>query len=395
MIRRGLILVLAALLLSGCWSRVEVNDLAIVAMMAVDRTPDGEMAIWLQVVIPAMVGGVPGEGGGKAEGPAFVTLHSTGRTILEAAKLLQLELPRRIFWAHTRVILIGENLAREGVQPALDFLTRHRELRLTNYVLAVKGSIEEVMSTQPDLEKLPVEYVREISRSRIGTVITLGDLARNLAEEGVEPTMCVVVLSPPPPGAPRGQKTALKLIGTALFKSDKLVGFMDETATRGLLWLRGQTHLGMVTVEVPKARGGISLEWVRTKVERTARLEGRRATVRVKATVEVDVGEEQAKLDLSDPNVMGLVEKEMNKAIKARMELALEKMRELNADSAGLGDVIRRQLPAVWNRLRKNWGKKGFQQIEVVIEVDAKVRRTGLGGKPKGVPRDELIKGDE
>lgn len=393
MIRQVLIAVLAALTLSGCWSRVEVNDLAIVSMMAVDRTEDGKTELWLHVVIPARAGGAPGEQGGRAPGRGFITLRSTGQTILEAAKVLQTELPRRIFWAHTRVILIGESLARDGVRPALDFLTRHRELRLTNYVLVARGDLAEIMSTSTDLEKLPVEYIREISRSRIGTVVTLGDWARDLASEGADPTMGVVEVSPPPPGAVQGQMSALKLSGTALFKDDKLAGFIDETATRGLLWLRGEMHLGIVTVEVPKAAGKISLEWVRTSVNRTAQLEGGAVGVRVQARVEADVTEEQAKLDLSDPAVMKLIEQQMSKAVKARMEEALKELRDLNTDSAGLGEVIHRQLPGAWKRLKKNWAKEGFQQVKVAVEVDAKVRRTGLSGKPKGLTDEELIRG--
>jgi spore germination protein KC len=387
---------LVAMTLSGCWSRIEVNDLAIVSMMAVDKTADGNMELWLDVVIPGRAGGSPGEGGStRGEGHTFIMLRASGKTILEASRQLQAELPRRIFWAHTRVILIGENLAREGLQPAIDFLTRHRELRLTNYVLVVRGSPDEVMSAQPDLEKLPVEYVREISRSRIGTVVTLGDWVRDLAEEGAEPTMGVVELSPPPPGAPRSQRAGLKLTGTALFKSDKLVGFLDDQDTRGLLWLRGEMHLGMATVTVPKVPGNITVEWVRTTVERSARLERGRVTIRLKANVEGDVSEEQAPLDLSEPKMMGLIEAEMNKAIKDRMEDALGKIRDLKTDSAGLGEVVHRQLPAAWKQLKPNWGQSGIQQTKVVIEVDAKIRRTGLSSKPKGIKEQDLIKGEK
>ncbi|HWI53988.1 MAG TPA: Ger(x)C family spore germination protein, partial [Symbiobacteriaceae bacterium] len=121
----------ALLLLTGCWSRVEVNDLAIVSLVGIDRTPEGEIELWINVVVPARAGGAPGAGAPTGQpGNPFIMLNARGKTILHAATRLQRQLPRRLFWAHARVILLGERLARDGSLPAVDFLTRHRELRL-------------------------------------------------------------------------------------------------------------------------------------------------------------------------------------------------------------------------------------------------------------------------
>ncbi|HLO01927.1 MAG TPA: hypothetical protein VK191_02340, partial [Symbiobacteriaceae bacterium] len=157
MIRRAITLLLILTLglpLPGCWSRIEVNDLAVVSMMAIDKAEDGTLQIWLQVVAPSHAGGAAGvPGGSRGQGAPFITLTGKGRTVLDAARHIQTRLSRRIFWAHARVILIGERLAREGVRPAMDFLLRHRELRLDNYILMVKGSVANLMGTQLDLEK--------------------------------------------------------------------------------------------------------------------------------------------------------------------------------------------------------------------------------------------------
>lgn len=379
---------IAAVLLSGCWGRREVNDLAIVSMMGLNRTDEGDLEIFANVIIPARAGRSRGQDSGSPGGDrAMIMLRGTGRTVLEAAKKMQMELPRRLFWAHVRVVLIGENLAEKGLVPAIDFLIRHREIRLTNYILVAKGDLAQVMAAQTDLEPLPVEYFREISRSRIGTSITVGDWARDLAAPGAEPTMGVVELSQPPPGAPPAQKAAPKLVGTALFRGDRLIGYVGEDITRGLLWLRAETHNGMMAVVTPGASGATSIEWVRSRVERRARLERGKVVIRIRTLVEGDVNEEQAMLDLSDPKAIALVEKEFSRGIKMRMEAALAHMRKLKTDSAGLGEVIHRQLPSVWKRLKPNWQDQGLNQVKVVIEVDAKVRRTGLSSEPTGLEK--------
>src|SRR4051812_18944723 len=108
MIKRSIawgLLVTIPFLLTGCWSRVEVNDLAIVSMMAIDQAEDGNLRLWLHVVVPAKAGGPPGASPGGGGGLPFITLSATGRSILEASKQIQIQTSRRLFWAHMRVIL--------------------------------------------------------------------------------------------------------------------------------------------------------------------------------------------------------------------------------------------------------------------------------------------------
>lgn len=393
--RRRMLLPLLLLLilpLGGCWNRVEINDLAVVAMMAIDQTDEGRLRLWVHLVIPSKAGGVPGTGG-QASGAAFITLSATGRSIMEAAQQIQLESSRRLFWAHARVVLIGERLAQESLRPVVDFLTRHRELRPTNYVLVVRGDVAQLMGSPVNLERLPVEKIREISRARVGTAVEMGEWVEMLYEKGSQPVMGVVELKLPPDGAPRDQNPSLALVGTALFRSTKLVGYLDDRVTRGLLWLRAQSHRGSAAVEMEGETGVVSLSWNTTTVERKARLVRGQVEIEVLARVEGDISEETVTLDLSDPQVLRQIETQLNQQIIARMEAALSQMKRLNVDAAGLGEVVHRQLPVVWRRLERNWLTEGFQEARVILRADARIRRTGLSTKPRGVREEELIKG--
>ncbi|HYF77141.1 MAG TPA: Ger(x)C family spore germination protein [Symbiobacteriaceae bacterium] len=396
--KRLLSALLCLLLLSatGCWSRVEVSDLAIVALVGIDRTPEGEIELWINVVVPARAGGAPGAGMPAGQpGNPFITLNARGKTILHAATRLQRELPRRLFWAHARVILLGERLARSGSQPAVDFLTRHRELRLTNYVLVVRGNVEEIMSAPVDLERLPSEYVREIERSRIVPVSTMRDLVESMASTGADPLLAVTDRSEPPDGAPPGQRPGVRVSGAALFRKDKLVDYVGEEITQGILWLRGEARVGLVTVTVPGVPGNISVEWLYASVNRTARLENGRPVIYVQVRTEGDVAEEQAPLDVGDTEQLRLVERQLRQEIKDRMQRALKTMQSLNVDTAGLGEEIHRHLPAVWQRMEKRWHDDGFRNVKVIVSVEAHIRRTGLSSQPQGIPENELMKGRE
>ncbi|MGD6840836.1 Ger(x)C family spore germination protein, partial [Bacillus thuringiensis] len=79
-----IILVTMTVLLSGCWSKKELTDLAIVAAMGVDKTEDGKYAITLQIINPGNVAGGMRGGGGGTESPPVTIYSATGNNLVEA-----------------------------------------------------------------------------------------------------------------------------------------------------------------------------------------------------------------------------------------------------------------------------------------------------------------------
>ena len=73
----GLILLMMPIL-SGCWSRIEVNDLAFVTAAGIDKMEDGKIRLALQVAIPRMLSaaGQGGFGGEKGIGTETVWVVS-------------------------------------------------------------------------------------------------------------------------------------------------------------------------------------------------------------------------------------------------------------------------------------------------------------------------------
>lgn len=57
-------------LTSGCWSRRELNELAIVLGTGVDLTDDGKIRLTLQIAKAAAFGGAGEGGGGGQQSPA-------------------------------------------------------------------------------------------------------------------------------------------------------------------------------------------------------------------------------------------------------------------------------------------------------------------------------------
>ena len=146
--------------LTGCWNGRELRNLAFVLAMGIDRSPKtDEYKVSFQVVIPGSVAtGITG-GGGTLTMP--VTIYTgTGNTLFSAIRNASKKAPRQLFFAHLQLVVIGEELAKQGIQDLFDFFERSKEPRLTTMVLVARGSeAKSIISTLTPLEKIPANSV--------------------------------------------------------------------------------------------------------------------------------------------------------------------------------------------------------------------------------------------
>ncbi|MDI3281461.1 MAG: hypothetical protein QJR13_08845, partial [Bacillota bacterium] len=195
------VLALLPLLLGGCWSRKEIDHLALAMVVGVDKAPDGRYLVELKVVKPGLVagasaGGGQGGGGGGQTGQPFWVVTSEGKSILEALHRMRSFTPRLPFLAHNQMIVIGEEVAREGVGPVLDFFLRNRETRRTTPFFVARGLAYQSLAYASPLEPSPGMNLAGIVEWEQGNIQAwleeLGDFAAALHNPWSEPVTGVV-----------------------------------------------------------------------------------------------------------------------------------------------------------------------------------------------------------
>ena len=90
-----------------------------------------------------------------------------GRIDFGCLSKLQEKLPRRIFFSHSGIIIFGEQMARDGVSPILDFFIRQREARMRSYIIFTKGEAVKILKFIPKLERIPAEIMREEVKAQL------------------------------------------------------------------------------------------------------------------------------------------------------------------------------------------------------------------------------------
>lgn len=393
--KAAILTILSALSLTAtsCWNRREIESLGFVSAVGIDRSKeDDQIELTVHIVKPFAMGTV--EQGSSLEKPFWVA-SAKGRTTFDAIRNFLDISPRRLFWAHNNLIVFGEELARKGVLDVIDVFYRDGEPRRRANILVVQGTTaREFLQAEFELERLPAEGIRGIllaARTGLSTIATptLNDFLQMLEDEGVEPVALRAEIIPKRQTFDitgdllRTEVKALgRLSGAAVFKDDKLVGWLDKYETRGLNWVKGQVKSGILVINQPGQEDKfIGLEILRAKGGVKPETTDDRIVFTVKVEAEANVGDVQGFINFMDPpEIWSVLEQRMADAIRNEIMAAVAKAKQLGSDVFGFGAELGRKNPKQWAKLKDRWDEE-FRRIDVKVEVKAKLRRFGLASR--------------
>ena len=376
-------------------------------------SPDvgGEIERRLQLTVQIMKpsGMSTGERGTTLERP-FWTVSITGRTLFECVRGLSEVSPRSLYWPHNRWLLLGEEYAKGGVARLLDFWERDQETRRRAVLGVVKdGRAWDLLQVESELERVPSEFGREtlLNASKKSSSIvwtSVNDFVVALASEGIDPIALRVEAIPYAyPYEITGDvtreevKATARLSGAAVFRSDKLVGWLDGREARGYNWVVGKVKSALLVVEAPErsiepepGASLIGLEIIGAKGAFKPKItdDGRSIGIAVKISAEANFADVQPYVDsYSDSELWTITERRLEEVIRNEVMAAITKAQELRADIFGFGRGVYRADPKLWKQVKDRWYEI-FALMEPEIEVSAKVVRSGL--KVRSVKLEEM-----
>lgn len=355
---------------AGCWNRRELKTLAVLIGMGVDKAGKTEQVeLTAQIFKPVEV---KGAGGGY-----YLNAQSTGETVFDALRNFTRQTSRKVYLPHNQVLIFGDTVAREGLQNYIDFFIRDHETRLRTDVLVARGNAGEILEVDCELEKAPATAIFHVLDAQYATSsamrVSLKDFASSLISGTTAPVAPLIEI------LTKDEEKVLNISGMAVFKNDKLAGYLNYKESRGMLWVRDEIKSGIIIVPYPAEKGKSSLEIIRArgKIIPVADQSGVRVQVAIK--VESHIGDINEPTESTMDVIKDLEQKEAV-VIKDEISAALAKARELNADIFGFGEAIYRKYPKQWRELKKRWDEI-FPELEVEVIVDAQVRRTGTTHK--------------
>jgi spore germination protein KC len=387
MIRLGIFL-LCITLLTGCWNRRELNELALVMAIGIDKVGD-KYKITLQVVDPGEV--AVGKKGGGSRSPV-VTYSETDEHIFPAIRKLTKTAPRKMYFAHLQMFVISEDVAKEGISTVLEFLSRDHEVRKDFYITVAKNtSAENVLQNVTAIEKIPANKMHSSLKTSEAVwaptvAVRLDELIAFLTSDGINAVLTGITYV----GKNDKRKTLdnvkaikpyglLKYQNIAVFNEDKLVGWLDETESKGYNYIveKVKNTVGPVPCsEKENETEELIIEIIRIKTDLKGKMKNGKPEIDVHLRAEANVAEAGCEIDLTKPETIKMLERTTNKRSKMILESAVKKAQELQTDIFGFGEEIHRVDPKAWKKLKKNWDEE-FSNMQVNIRTEYTIRRSG------------------
>lgn len=385
-------LILCTSLLTGCWDREEINDVAFVIGIAVDKEGEDYRSS-LQIALPGQSGASGSEGGGggtSGDKPWFI-LSNTARTLRGTSLEGQKSLSRRIYYAHRRTILIGEELAREGVAPMLDLFTRYPLNRLSAMPVVTRGEAHKVIDTDAPIEKFPSEMVRELCFLNMRNPRSLKTFIDSILDEGVDPFLPIASVSDNVPQDWKGAITNIKLDGLAIFKKDKLVGMMDKAPADALILAMGEANEPEVMIKAPRGEGDMFIKLNENNSSLHPKIVNGKVSVTIQMYAKgVLVDNESDYGDRREKEILNLNEA-VHRKIKEDIEEGIRLVqKKFKADILGIGRSIHRQLPKEWDKIKDRW-EVLYPEVQVTVDPHVIIENVGIVNKPIGVVEEDII----
>jgi spore germination protein KC len=371
------------ILLTGCWDRKEINDIAIIQLSAFDLMPDtGKYRGYVQIAIPKSIGAGQLTTSGGTQQKTYMPLVDYGDNMEAMTVKLERKLSRDLLPSHRRIFMVGEPLARQNMAPLLDLISRNPKNRLRTYlVIARDTDAKSLVETEYPLEATKEEALREIIVRKMVVPSMLRNFYASSAATGIEPIAAAFS---------KDKDGKILLNSVALFNKTALVGYVDDMQAVALTSLLGKKPFGDVEVALPEQKNKLSVRLTTLTAKKRVTVSGEQPHFIVEINATGRIMDNRSKLDPSDPATMEQLNASFQEQVtKIYQELFHTLQTTYKTDNAGLGQSVYRKYPKLWKKIEKDW-ETMFPEVDVQFKVAANIYQIGVQGAPYYLREDEI-----
>jgi len=364
------IIYMCPIILCGCWNYKEIETYEIIAGMAVDKDKITNKYILTIEIITAQLQG-------SSSSTSSKLYRSEGDSIFNAERSMVAKIGSPIFFNDAKVIIISESLAMEGVIPTIDWTNRDSASRSDMWMLIAKGNsaaeilkanvkpnqivsfnLDNCMNESKLLSKFPESKVWSFidGISSKGKSETVATVKNEFDEENIAP----------------------RLGGSAIFKSDKLVGYLDDDETLYMLMIKNKLKEGLITLKhVSGSDTNITLEIFKNRTKLTPLYNNGKVSLIIDIYPVVTIGEVLGTKNFMDEENLKILQGEAEKKIEAQIQYLISKLqKDYNSDVLGFGEIFKEEKPMVSKNFQKN--KEGiFASIKTEVNVHLQIKGSG------------------
>lgn len=354
--------------ISGCWNYGEVEEKSIVAGVAIDMgKSDDELSLTAELV--------DNDKQSQEGGPGFKNVNYVGRTMFDIVRNMISMTGTKLFWSHAKAIIISEELAREGLVRVIDWYSRDTETRSDMYIFITQDKnareILELNKSKKTLVSFELAKVmldeQHVNTAPVVQIWDFIDKMETLGQYSIAPLISIYE---------KDQQQNEIVRGTAVFRKDQMIGKLTGEETKYMLFANNKIKGGVIPVNDKKGNPTYSLEVLgnRTKVK-SAWVNGK-LQVQVSTITRTAVDEVMSAHTFPDFEDTDIIKKRAEEQMERDILAVIHKVqKEYRADIFGFGEVVHRNMPKYWAKLKNKWEQE-FVELNVVVKSEVIIEST-------------------
>ncbi len=343
------------LISSGCYNYKEINDMAIVSSIGIDKDNKND-----KYIVSAQI--MNSKESEDSEDSQITVYTKEGDTVHEALRNITLKSPRKLYGNHLSKIVLSEEVAKEGIDNILDIFNRITEVRNEFVITIVKeDKASDVLKVLTTTESIPAEYVKlslKIADKTSGLTYAtkLDEFISLYLKKGIDPVVPVLKIE-----KKEKKGTTINNITTtnpiskiviedlAVTNKGKLETYLKNEEVIGYNFLRNQIQKMIIPVKCDDENNYASISILKNKTKSNTEKKDNKYIINFNINSEAIITEYNCRKDLTDEKVIKELEKDTEKKIKRYIKKSLNKQKETKGKFLGLERIIYLDYPKYKN----------------------------------------------
>lgn len=378
---KKIIILISLFLISGCYNYKELNDMAILSSIGIDKNGNNYL-------ISAQI--MNAKESKESQDSQIVVYEEKAKTIHEAIRKMTLKSPNKLYGEHLSKIVLSEEVAKEGIDEIIDVFNRITSVR-DEFVITIvkKNKARDVLKVLTTSETVPAEYVKSaIKSSDINSGLTyatkLDEFISLYLKKGIDPVVPVLkidkvskkgrtidnVTTTSPP-------SQIVLDGLAITHNGKFTGYLKQDEIVGYNYIRNQIQQMVIPVKCDN-KNYASITILKNKTKNSIKKKNDIFIITINVNAKGVIAEYNCKKNLSSEKTIISLQKIVNKKIKNYIKSTVNRQKNEKSKYLGFERMI-----------YLNYPNKKINNYKVNYNIDINLIRKGEIKKSiKGAKKD-------
>ena len=347
--------------ITGCYDYQELNDRAIVSGISIDYEEE-KFIVNYEIL-----------NNQKSEDPFIkaYTVEGTGKTIVEAFQNASDAISKETYLSHLKVLIIGENAAKEKLRIIADFMLREPNIRnMFSPVIAKNNTAKEILinttKETPVVSEKIASMIRNNKYNEDSSIkVDFDGFMDEYEDERVDPSLTAVEIL----------DNKVALAGIAILENGKLKNILDTEAAAIYNVLNNKSSNHRLNLECENDKDGYTI--INLYNNKKTDYEITEEKVMIKSKLNASVIKDSCGYDFRDGAIYEQLNQKYEKILEQEYQEIWETITKEKTDILG----IRKKYYQKTKKELENW-----QNLKLETEVNIKINKNG---KTFEVKKDE------